>query len=89
MGTYQQRRNSIKEQANVWGKSQWTPTHLQNLEEVIEDNPDLNLDKIQLVFWELGQGYWSASHFWEKLTSDLRYSLQVAGDKSYSVDIKE
>ena len=63
--TYQQRRNSIEEQANTWKRkktSQWTPTYLQNLEEVIEDDPDLYLDKIQSGFWEVCQGYWSASY---------------------------
>ena len=37
--------------------SQWTTTHLRILEKVIEDDPDLYLDEIQYVFWELGQGY--------------------------------
>ena len=47
--------------------SQWTPTHLRILEEVIEDDPDLYLDEIQYVSWELGQGYWHAACLWEKL----------------------
>jgi len=51
--------------------SQWTPTHLRILEEVIEDDPDLYLDEIQYDFWELGQGYWHAAYLLEKLTIDL------------------
>ena len=86
-------KNKYKRTSKRMGKkkqaSQWTQAHLRILEEVIEDDPDLYLDKIQYVFWELGQGYWSASHLWGKLTIDLKFSLQVAADKSYSADLEE
>ena len=59
------------------------------LEEVIEVDPHLYLDEILYILWGLGQGYWSASYLWEKLTIDIEYSLQIAADKSYSVDLKE
>mmetsp|Transcript_37042 Transcript_37042/g.41276 ORF Transcript_37042/g.41276 Transcript_37042/m.41276 type:complete len:105 (+) Transcript_37042:40-354(+) len=61
MGVYQKRRNNIEERANAWEKkkktSQWTPTQLGNLEEVIEDDPDLLVSRRDSIcFWELGQG---------------------------------
>ena len=70
-------------------KTQWTSRHTRNLREIIEDDPDLYLDELQFVFCELGHGFWSAKHLWEKLTMELGYSLQVAADKSYSADCEE
>ena len=38
-------------------KSQWTSTHTRNLQAIIDDDPDLYLDELQFVFWELGHGH--------------------------------
>ena len=82
-------RRTSKRMGRRKNKSQWTPTHTRNLREIIEDDPDLYLDELQFVFWELDQGHWSSSYLWEKLTMELGYSLQVAADKSYSADCEE
>ena len=47
-------KNQYRRTSKYMGKkkkaNQLTPTYLQNLEEVIEDNPDLFLDEIRFVF---------------------------------------
>ena len=83
------KRTSTRMGKRLKKMSQWTATHTRNLREIIEDDPDLYLDELQFVFWELGHGFWSAKHLWEKLTMELGYSLQVAADKSYSADCEE
>ena len=59
--------------------SQWTPAHLRILEQIIEDDPDLYLDKIQYVFWELGQGYGSraSSNFTEPCFFLILFLMRV------------
>ena len=63
--------------------------HTKRLEELIDDDPDLYLHKIQYIFCELGYGYWNTKYLWEKLTTETDYSLQVAVDRSYMAGMKE
>ena len=67
----------------------WRQRHIDTLKEIIDNYPDLYLDEIQDRMDEAGAGWWSRTTVWKKLKEKLRYSLQVATDKSFVANQEE
>ncbi|MEM7235640.1 MAG: hypothetical protein AAF517_25940, partial [Planctomycetota bacterium] len=70
------------------GPGLFTAQHLQALEKIIEEKPQLYLDETQdEMVWESGR-LWSTTTLWEKLHT-LDYSLQTAVTRAKQQSDKE
>ena len=67
----------------------WRRRETNILKAIIDSYPDLYLDEIQEEMYEADGGWWSRTTLWRKLKEELRYSLQVATDKSFVANQEE
>ena len=69
--------------------TRWRQRHTETLKAIVDTNPDLYLDEIQMKMYEYRAGWWSTTTLWRKMKNELEYSLQVATDRSYSASEEE
>ena len=69
--------------------TRWRQRHTETLKAIVDTNPDLYLDEIQMKMYEYRAGWWSTTTLWRKMKNELEYSLQVATDRSYSSSEEE
>ena len=67
----------------------WSKEHTDKLKQIIDTYPDYYLDEIQDAMYTLQSGWWSTTTLWRKLREELKYSLQVATDKSFVANEEE
>ena len=67
----------------------WRKRHTKWLKAIIHLYSDYYLDEIQDEIYKSQGWWWSTTTIWRKLRQDLKYSLQVATDKSFVTNEKE
>ena len=80
----------IKRKRKRKNRTNWTIEQTKLLKTIIDQYPDYYLDEIQEAMYASPDGgWWATTTLWRKLREELRYSLQVATDKSFVVNEEE